>query len=97
VAIGAELRAEHAEGDVVVAPNQPLASVSTDLVRPWLVANFGYKGFLVPLPSVQARVVPITKLIVSLPMYAKGAAGNEGALREGISGPQFSVQAGVRF
>jgi hypothetical protein len=97
VTLGGELRVEHAEGKTAPAAGQPLVAVSTNLVRPWLQASFGYKGFLAPLPSVRTRVLPITKLMVSIPMYAKGAPGDQGALREGINGPQVSLQAGVRF
>ncbi len=97
VEIGAELRAEHAEGLTVRAPNQPLVTVSTDLVRPWIQACFGYKGFIVPMPFIHSKVMPITKLIVSRPLYFKGGEGDQGALREGINTPQISLQVGIRF
>lgn len=97
VAVGSELRAEHAEGQTVSAPNQPLRTVSTDLVRPWVQAYFGYKGVIIPMPFIHSYVMPITKVIVSRPLYFKGGQGQEGALREGINTPQLSLQIGARF
>ncbi|WLT32220.1 hypothetical protein [Geothrix sp. PMB-07] len=108
-ALGAELRLERYTGHSSLAGGtSPLASAQAWMVRPWLRAQAGFRGLLIPLPSPAMEALhwltqggrythPFTRIEVAVPLWQQGGEGPRGALRQMAPRWEGSVQLGMRF
>lgn len=108
-ALGAELRVERFQGHSSLAGGvSPLASAQTWMVRPWLRAQVGFRGLLIPLPSPAMQTLhwltqgsrythPFTRLEVAVPLWQQGGEGSGGELRQMAPRWEGSLQLGMRF
>lgn len=108
-ALGAELRAERFQGHSSLAGGiSPLASTQAWMVRPWLRAQAGFRGLLIPLPNPGMQALhwltqggrythPFTRLEVAVPLWQQGGEGSGGTLRQMAPRWEGSIQLGMRF
>lgn len=108
-ALGAELRVERYQGHGSLAAGpSPFANEQTWMVRPWVRAQAGFRGILVPLPSPAAELLagltqggryshPFTRLEVAVPLWHQGGEGAAGTLRRMAPRWEASLQFGMRF
>ena len=108
-ALGAELRVERYQGHNSLAGGpSPLAQEQAWVVRPWLRAQVGFRGILIPLPEPGARLLawfsqggtythPFTRLEVAVPLWHQGGDGPDGLLRQMAPRWEGSFQLGMRF
>lgn len=108
-ALGAELRVERYQGrDSLAGGTSPSAQDQTWMVRPWVRAQAGFRGILIPLPAPAAQLLawftqggryshPFTRLEVGIPLWHQGGEGPGGTLRQSAPRWEGSVQFGMRF
>lgn len=108
-ALGAELRVERYQGHSSLAAGpSPFAGDQAWMVRPWVRAQAGFRGILVPLPSPAAELLagltqggryshPFTRLEVAVPLWHQGGEGAGGTLRRMAPRWEASLQFGMRF
>jgi hypothetical protein len=109
-ALGAELRAERYRGHNSLASGpSPLDGDQAWMVRPWLRAQVGFRGILIPLLPIQASDLliwltqggtythPFTRLEVAVPLWHQGGEGTSGLLRQMAPRWEASAQFGMRF
>lgn len=109
-ALGAELRLERYEGHSSLATGpSPLEGDRAWMVRPWLRAQAGFRGILIPfLPDRTGDLLafltqggtythPFTRLELAVPLWRQGGEGPQGLLRQMAPRWEASVQFGVRF
>jgi hypothetical protein len=109
-ALGAEVRAERYQGhDSLASGPSPLHGDQAWMVRPWLRAQVGFRGILIPFLPVQAGELliwltqggtythPFTRLEVAVPLWNQGGGGPNGLLRQMAPRWEASVQFGMRF
>ena len=109
-ALGAELRVEHYRGhDSLASGPSPLAGDQTWMVRPWIRAQAGFRGILIPLGPLEATQLlawltqggryshPFTRFELAIPLWHQGGEGPDGTLRQMAPRWEGSVQFGMRF
>ena len=109
-ALGAELRAERYQGHSSLAGGpSPLSHDQAWMVRPWVRAQVGFRGILIPVVPVQASEFllwltqggtythPFTRLEVAVPLWNQGGEGPGGLLRQMAPRWEISLQFGMRF
>lgn len=109
-ALGAELRAERYQGHGSLASGpSPLEANEAWVVRPWVRAQAGFRGILLPfLPARAGEFLafltqggtythPFTRLEVAVPLWHQGGEGPDGLLRQMAPRWEASVQFGMRF
>ena len=108
-ALGAELRVERYQGrDSLAGGPSLLARDQTWMVRPWVRAQAGFRGILIPLPAPATQLLawltqggryshPFTRLEVAIPLWHQGGEGPGGTLRQMAPRWEGSVQFGMRF
>jgi hypothetical protein len=108
-ALGAELRVERYQGrDSLASGPSPYSQNQTWMVRPWIRAQAGFRGILLPLPAPALEALawltqggryshPFTRLEVAFPLWHQGGEGPGGALRQMAPRWEVSVQFGMRF
>ena len=108
-ALGAELRVERYRGHSSLAAGpSPLDGEQAWMVRPWLRAQVGFRGLLIPLHEPAGPLLawltqggtithPFTRLEVAVPLWHQGGDGPTGTLRQMAPRWEASVQLGVRF
>jgi hypothetical protein len=108
-ALGAELRAERYQGhDSFAGGPSALAGNQAWMVRPWLRAQAGFRGILLPFPEPGMRLLawltqggrythPFTRLEVAIPLWQQGGEGPNGTLRQMAPRWEGSLQFGMRF
>jgi hypothetical protein len=108
-ALGAELRVERYQGhDSLAGGTSPLAQDQAWMVRPWIRAQAGFRGILIPLGSHATNLLawltqggqyshPFTRLEVAVPLWHQGGEGSGGTLRQMAPRWEASVQFGMRF
>jgi hypothetical protein len=108
-ALGAELRVERYQGhDSLAGGPSALAGNQAWMVRPWLRAQAGFRGILIPLPEPGMRLLawltqggsythPFTRLEVAIPLWQQGGEGPNGTLRQMAPRWEGSLQFGMRF
>jgi hypothetical protein len=108
-ALGTELRMERYQGHSSLAGGpSPLAQNQAWVVRPWIRAQAGFRGILIPLPEPGTRLLawftqggryshPFTRLEVAIPLWQQGGEGPNGTLRQMAPRWEGSLQFGMRF
>jgi hypothetical protein len=109
-ALGAELRAERYQGRTSLASGpSPLDHDQAWMFRPWVRAQVGFRGILIPfLPDPAGRFLvwltqggtythPFTRLEVAVPLWREGGDGPNGLLRQMAPRWEASIQFGMRF
>lgn len=109
VALGAELRLENYRGHSSLAAGpSALDQTRAWMIRPWVRAQAGFRGILIPLPSPATELLawltqggtythPFTRLEVAVPLWHQGGTGPGGLLRQMAPRWEGSVQFGMRF
>jgi hypothetical protein len=109
-ALGGELRTERYQGHSSLASGpSPLAQEQAWVVRPWIRAQAGFRGILIPflppgafnflawLTEGGAYSHPFTRLEVAVPLWHQGGEGPRGLLRQMAPRWEASLQFGMRF
>lgn len=109
-ALGAELRVERYQGhDSLAGGPSALAQEQTWMVRPWLRAQAGFRGIVIPFLGPRASELmgwltqggqythPFTRLEVAVPLWYQGGEGPKGLLRQMAPRYEVAVQFGMRF
>lgn len=109
-ALGAELRAERYQGHSSLAGGpSPLEQNQAWILRPWVRAQLGFRGILIPfLPPGAFNILawlteggayshPFTRLEVAVPLWHQGGEGPSGLLRQMAPRWEVSLQFGMRF